>query len=218
MTEQTPYDEMSRVLHECVVLPLPKNLRNRLTRARLSGERHIFYRDKAPGSGEPVLIIRYVYVKLFSPILILDGKEGNGYAWRNSQGGVTVLNSHAIRRYFNRHEHMPEIKHLEEIEPERLRDVVHRMLVEADTHVSCFNDTNTAEECYYDGGMFNIDSDEKNCRYYTYVMNSQAFPDQRFRSLKSEKHQKTKREHLQDKEFEKFMGAYANYQERKGWN
>lgn len=216
-TEKTPYEEMSRAIHKCVELPLPKHLRDRLTRARLSGERYIFYRDKVPGSEQPVLIVRYVYVKLFSPVLVLDGREGNGYAWRNSQGGVTMLESHAIRRYFNRHEHMPEVKHLDEIEPKRLREVTHRMIVEADKAVTCFNDTKTAEECYYDGGMFNIDSDEKNCRYYTYVMNRQAFPDQRLRSLRSEKHQEEKRRMLQDKELERFMGSYGSYMEKHGW-
>lgn len=194
LTEKSTYEEMDAMLRKCIRLALPKNLRDRLVRARLKGEKYIFYRMLVPGTRQPVLIIRNTDIKIFSPILVLDGREGEGYAFK-TRYGITVIESHAIRRYFNRHEHMDEedVKTLDDIDPDIVKRVVHRMLADMDVAVSVHDDFETAEECYYDGGVFLVNSTDKMAHFYSYVMNRQTFPDQRQRSLKSETNQRKKR-------------------------
>lgn len=216
LTEQSPYQDMSRILHRCVEIPVAKLMNERVIRARLKGESHIFYRTKAPGSGHPVLIVRNVNIRVFTPMLILDGREGEGYASRNSQGGVFVLESHAIRRYFNRHEKIP-VEHLSEVEPDLLKEVVHRILADGDKISPSINDTDGYGEAYYDDGIFLCLSDGPNCRMYSYVMNSQTFPDQRLRSLRSEKKQNERCEELTDAKKALKEGRYWKYRETRGW-
>ena len=203
LTEDATKEELLRFIKLCYPLGrLPKTMRARYQRAKMHQETYFVYRTKIPNFDQPVLIIRYTLVDLFSPILVLQGSEGEGYAFMN-KNGFTVIHSHAIRRYFNRHEHMDEqvVKTLADIDHDILKRIVYRMLYDMDGANTYSDSLKTTQDCYYDGGIFRVEERDSVAHFWTYVMNRQCFPDQRLRSLKSEKRYHRIKEALTDKDF-----------------
>lgn len=203
LTEKATQEELRHYVRLSYQLGrLPKTMRLRYQRAKVHQEPYFVYRTTIPGTDQPVLIIRYVLVDIFSPILIVQGREGDGYAYR-AKNGYTIIESHAIRRYFNRHEHMneKEVKTLADIDPDILKRVVNKMLYDMDGANTYSDSLGTTQDCYYEGGVFRVKEVDGVAHFWTYVMNSQAFPDQRMRSLKSEKRYKTLKAKMADKEY-----------------
>lgn len=185
----------------------PKTLRDRLWRAKMKGDKHIVYRQTIPHTDQQVIVIRDVQIKIFSPVLVLKGREGEAYAYSNNNGEAIIIESHAIRRYFNRHEHIPEqeCSHLDDLEPEYRSRIVKEMLIGMDFCTSVSDDFGGGEVMYYNGGVFLCEYCDGLMRAKTFVMNRQTFPDQRFRSLKSEKLTNKRKEVISNSGFEKTM-------------
>ena len=203
LTEKATQEELRHYVRLSYQLGrLPKTMRLRYQRAKVHQEPYFVYRTTIPGTDQPVLIIRYTFADLFSPVLVLQGREGEGYGYR-ARNGYAIIESHAIRRYFNRHEHMDEekVKTLADIDKDILKRVVYKMLYDMDGANTYSDSLGTTQDCYYEGGIFRVKEEDGVAHFWTYVMNSQAFPDQRMRSLKSEKRYKTLKAKMADKEY-----------------
>lgn len=203
LTENATQEEMRHYVRLSYQLGrLPKTLRLRYQRAKVHQEPYIVYRTTIPDTDQPVLIIRYTFADLFSPVLVLQGREGEGYGYR-ARNGYAIIESHAIRRYFNRHEHMDEdkVKTLADIDKDILKRVVYKMLYDMDGANTYSDSLGTTQDCYYEGGIFRVNEVDGVAHFWTYVMNRQTFPDQRQRSLKSEKRYNALKEKMADKEY-----------------
>ena len=203
LTEKATQEELRHYVRLSYQLGrLPKTMRLRYQRAKVHQEPYFVYRTTIPGTDQPVLIIRYTFADLFSPVLVLQGREGEGYGYR-ARNGYAIIESHAIRRYFNRHEHMDEekVKTLADIDKDILKRVVYKMLYDMDGANTYSDSLGTTQDCYYEGGIFRVKEEDGVAHFWTYVMNSQAFPDQRMRSLKSEKRYKTLKAKMADNEY-----------------
>lgn len=214
LTEKSTPDELRYVNKLCIEAKQPKDISDRLFRAKLAGKDRVLYRIKIKQTNDTAIIIRDANNPIMSPIMTLKGREGEGYAYLTPDGDILILESHAIRRYFNRHEHIPEeeCSHLDDIEPDYRRRVVNDMLFRLDTAVSVANDLGTSDVCHFDGGVFLISKEGKIGRFYTFIMNRQTFPDQRMRSLKSEQYEKEiEKNRKYDKETDKMRAAINTF-------
>lgn len=149
---------------------------SQVQRAFKKGAKVVYRRVNTPEKLQALYIIvqnkRQVY---YMPFLIVEGSEGRSFVARENNGQrkdyITILHSHAINRYIERHGWDGDI-------------------VDAENHilngmwVSSRNvDKYTKElSIYFEEGMFLGAEKDGICHLNTYIANRQMYPNQRLQS------------------------------------
>ena len=146
-------------------------------RAFKNGAQTVYRRVNTPEK----LPALYVIVKgrkqgLFMPFLIVEGSEGSSFVIKEKMNDgydyrLTVIHSHAIKRYVERHGWDGDIVDCENY-------LLDHMVI-----TSRHEDTITHELLvYFDGGVFLGCVKDNICHLNTYVANQHLYPNQRLKS------------------------------------
>lgn len=145
-------------------------------RAFKKGAKVVFRRVNTPEKLHALyIIVKYKRQVMYMPFLIVEGSEGRSFVARENNGKesdyLTVLHSHAVKRYIERHGFDGD-------------------LVDAENHildglwVSARNIDKYTKDMtvYFDDGMFLGSEKGGICHLNTYIANRQMYPNQRLQS------------------------------------
>lgn len=145
-------------------------------RAFKKGAKAVFRRVNTPQKLKALyIIVQNKRQTVVMPFLIVEGSEGRSFVARESSGGkndyLTILHSHAVKRYIERHGFEGD-------------------LVDAENHildglwVSARNIDKYTKDMtvYFEDGMFLGCENGGVCHLNTYIANRQMYPNQRLQS------------------------------------
>ena len=192
LTENATINEIHNALSKAIATKPPRWLKDRKWRAALDGEKTVSYWQTIPKTDQVMMVTCFLKERNRGIALMAKGREGYGIIVPRKQNQATVITSHAIRRYFNRHEHIPEevCSHLNDIDPTRVKEVMKEIILkQSGIVITVKNKTETEEICHYNGGIFLIEKCGDVAKFRTFIMNRQTYPNQRMMSLAGEKMQ-----------------------------
>lgn len=177
LTEKSRYEDLDkawRLVREYGERAVNSKVVNR---AFKSGAQTVYRRVNTPEK----LPALYIIVKgrkegLFMPFLIVDGSEGRSFVIKEKLGNdlddrLTVIHSHAINRYIERHGWKGDLVDCE------------NYLLDSMVITSRHEDTITHELLvYFDDGVFLGCVKDNICHLNTYVANQHLYPNQRLKS------------------------------------
>ena len=183
MNENSTYQELMPAM-QAVIEYGSKNVNSdRVRRAVKRGQRRIVCRVNTPDKHR-AMYIHYVFPGngiATRPFLIVNGAEGEGKLTVSKDPDakriyLTMIHSHAINRYIERRQFKGTVE-----------EATQRILDGIAVNTSAVDELNKTDYLYFDGGTFLCNLKDGVQHIRTFVMNRQLYPNQRFKSLKSEK-------------------------------
>lgn len=178
LTEKSSYEELDKAWKEVNEYGERASNADAVKKAfKKKGTKTVYRRVNTPQKHRALYIIVGTKNRgLYMPLLIVDGSEGDSFVAREDDGkrsgyNLTVLHSHAIRRYIERHGWNGT---LEECENHILDSM----------WISSRNCDPITKELvmYLDNGVFLGCMKDGICHLNTYVANQHLFPYQRLKS------------------------------------
>lgn len=177
LTEKSPYKDLFSAWKE--VNDYGERAANAKTvKDALKKNDIVFRRVNTPKKSQALYIIIKTKRRMFHiPFLIVEGSEGRSFVAMQDEFGMerslTVIHSHAINRYMERHGWDGSLEECE------------YYILESLWVMSINVDKYTKETIvYFDGGVFLGCEKDKVCHLNTYVANQHLYPNQRLKSRK----------------------------------
>ena len=191
MNENSPFQVLLPAMQSALEYSNRNVQCDKVRKAAKAGKKRVVCRVNTPDKVAAMYIhdIFPKYTIGTRTFLVVDGAEGFGFvsASREATTGkfyLSVLHSHAINRYIERRRYTGTLEQAQ-------IHIINGIMVNA----SAEDQLNETQYLYFDGGAFlcNIKDGIQHIR--TFVMNRQLHPNQRMKSLTSEKEtEKMKRE------------------------
>ena len=199
LTEKSSYDELHAALQAAMDYSRYNANSQAVRRAYKLGKQKVWVRVNTPEK-IPVLYLHRFFPKGIGTrtFLVVQGSEGDSYVslevnQHERNPHLTILRAHAINRYIERRQFQGSIE-------EATRTLINGLGVN-DTERDSFG---TTYYTYFDGGTFLCTFADNVFTFQTFIMNRQCGPEQRLRSLQSEKGVAEFRRELQDTIYEHF--------------
>lgn len=169
LTERATYNELEPILRR-VMGKNPyafSNMRGRIERACLKGEREFFFFIKPKGINYKVFYRLDLNLKLHSAGLVIEGCDGDSFAFpANGLEVIFIVRGHALKRYIQRKIYHDETHEATE---EEITDALQRL----STYIChcCINYDKIGDQYHlgFDGGVFICTDNNKVVTLQTYL-------------------------------------------------